>query len=242
MKNLYKALASAAIALLAASCVNEMGNDTADGLFRKYNLSFEGSTKTELSGSGSSRQVKWTSGDELKYYTKDKQSNASTASVTADGSSAFVEIPRGRNDDFINAVYGAGSLTVSSSTSDCMYVGSPAKDDQSYTTFAQAHLCAAFSSDLENPDLRFHNAVAILKFTSAASISKVVLSGNNGEIINGGSNGSLKITYSGGAISAAPASTGGTSVTVTTAGQESDFFIAILPVNQSQTDARGSRP
>ena len=234
MKNLYKALATAAIALLAASCVNEMGNDTTDGMFRKYNLSFENGTKTELSGTGSTRQVKWTDGDGIKYYTKDKQSSASTASVTSDGSNAFVEIPRGRNDDFINAVYGAGSLTASSSTSDCMYVESLAKSDQSYTTFAQAHLCAAFSSDLEDPNLRFHNAVAILKFTSAASISKVVFSGNKGEVITGGSNGSLKITYSDGAISAAPASTGGTSVTVTTAGQESDFYIAILPVNFSE--------
>ncbi len=234
MKNLYKALASAAIALLAASCVNEMGNDTTDGMFRKYNLSFEGSTKTELSGTGSTRQVKWTDGDEIKYYTVDKQPNVSTASVTVDGGNAFVEIPRGRNDDFINAVYGAGSLTASSSTSDCMYVASPAKSDQSYTTFAQAHLCAAFSSDLEDPNLRFHNAVAILKITSASAISKVVFSGNKGEVITGGSNGSLKITYSGGAISAVPASSGGTSVTVTTGGQESDFYIAILPVNFSE--------
>lgn len=233
MKNLYKALASAAIVLLAASCVNEMGNDTTDGLFRKYNLSFEGSTKTELSGTCSTRQVKWTDGDEIKYYTKDKQSSASTASVSADGSTAWVEIPRGRNDDFINAVYGAGSLNASSSTSDCIYVESPAKDSQSYTTFAQAHLCAAFSSDLEDPNLRFHNAVAVLKITSAASISKVVFSGNKGEVITGGSNGSLKLTYSGGAVSAEPSSTGGTSVTVQTGGAESDFYIAILPVNFS---------
>ena len=234
MKNLYKAFASAAVALLAVSCVNEMANDTPDGLFRKYNLSFDDGTKTELSGSGSTRQVKWTDGDEIKYYTVDKQPNVSTASVTVDGGNAFVEIPRGRNDDFINTVYGAGSLTVSSSTYDCMYVASPAKSDQSYTTFAQAHLCAAFSSDLEDPNLRFHNAVAILKFTSAASISKVVFSGNKGEVITGGSNGSLKISYSGGAVSAEPSSTGGTSVTVTTGGQESDFYIAILPVNFSK--------
>ena len=234
MKNLYKAFASAAVALLAVSCVNEMANDTTDGLFRKYNLSFDDGTKTELSGSGSTRQVKWNEGDEIKYYTKDKQSSVSTASVSLAGSTAFVEIPRGRSDDFINAVYGAGSLTGSSSTADCMYVTSPAKSDQSYTTFAQAHLCAAFSSDLEDPNLRFHNAVAILKFTFAASISKVVFSGNNGEVITGGSNGSLKISYSGGAVSAEPSSTGGTSVTVTTGGQESDFYIAILPVNFSK--------
>ena len=234
MKNLYKAFASAAVALLAVSCVNEMANDTPDGLFRKYNLSFDDGTKTELSGTGSTRQVKWNEGDEIKYYTKDKQSSVSTASVSLAGSTAFVEIPRGRSDDFINAVYGAGSLTGSSSTADCMYVTSPAKSDQSYTTFAQAHLCAAFSSDLEDPNLRFHNAVAILKFTSAASISKVVFSGNNGEVITGGSNGSLKISYSGGAVSAEPSSTGGTSVTVTTGGQESDFYIAILPVNFSK--------
>ena len=234
MKNLYKAFASAAVALLAVSCVNEMANDTPDGLFRKYNLSFDDGTKTELSGSGSTRQVKWNEGDEIKYYTKDKQSSVSTASVSLAGSTAFVEIPRGRSDDFINAVYGAGSLTGSSSTADCMYVTSPAKNAQSYTSFAQAHLCAAFSADLEDPDLKFHNAVSILKFTSATSISKVVFSGNNGEVITGGSNGSLKISYSGGAISAEPSSTGGTSVTVTTGGQESDFYIAILPVNFSE--------
>ncbi|MBP5560153.1 MAG: Ig-like domain-containing protein [Bacteroidales bacterium] len=234
MKNLYKALASAAIALLAVSCVNETGNDTTYGLLRKYNLSFEGSTKTELSGTGSTRQVKWTDGDEIQYYTKNNLSGASSASVTVNGSSAFVEIPRGRNDDFINAVYGAGSLTSSSSTFDCMYVASPAKNDQSYTTFAQAHLCAAFSSDIEDPNLRFHNAVAILKITSAAAISKVVFSGNKGEVITGGSNGSLKISYSGGAVSAAPASTGGTSVTIATGGRESDFYIAILPVSFSE--------
>ena len=234
MKNLYKAFASAAVALLAVSCVNEMANGTPDGLFRKYNLSFDDGTKTELSGTGSTRQVKWNEGDEIKYYTKDKQSSVSTASVSLAGSTAFVEIPRGRSDDFINAVYGAGSLTGSSSTADCMYVTSPAKNAQSYTSFAQAHLCAAFSADLEDPDLKFHNAVSILKFTSAASISKVVFSGNNGEVITGGSNGSLKISYSGGAVSAEPSSTGGTSVTVTTGGQESDFYIAILPVNFSK--------
>lgn len=88
--------------------------------------------------------------------------------------------------------------------------------------------------DLEDPNLKFHNAVSILKFTSAASISKVVFSGNNGEVITGGSNGSLKISYSGGAVSAEPSSNGGTSVTVTTGGQESDFYIAILPVNFSE--------
>ncbi len=233
MKNLYKALVSVTIVLLAASCVNETGNDTTDGHFRKYNLSFDGSTKTEFSGIGSTRQVKWTDGDEIKYYTKKNLSSVSTATVTVDGSSAYVKIPRGRNDDFINAVYGAGSLTTSSSTSDCMFVSSPAKNDQSYTTFAQAHLCAAFSSDIEAPNLHFHNAVAILKITSAAAVSKVVFSGNNGEVISGGSNGDLKITYSGGTISATPASTGGTSVTVSTGGQESDFYIAILPVNFS---------
>ena len=40
--------------------------------------------------------------------------------------------------------------------------------------------------------------------------------------------------YNGGAVSAEPSSTGGTSVTVTTGGQESDFYIAILPVNFSK--------
>ncbi|MBR5042405.1 MAG: Ig-like domain-containing protein [Bacteroidales bacterium] len=227
---MFRIIAPIAIIALAASCSREIQSDSVSDVFRRYNISIDESTKTELSGTGSKRQVNWSAGDEIKYYTKTGQSSAASAGVTIDGSSAWVEIPRGRNDELINAVYGASQLKSGTSTESVMYVSSPVKNEQSYTSFAQAHLCAAFSDDIDNPELKFHNAAAVLKFTPTAAIHKVVFHGNNNEIITGGSNGDLKISYSGGALATEAASTGGTSITVQTNGADKDFYIAVLPV------------
>ena len=231
MKRLFKLLALAIFVVVAASCAKEIQSDSVSDLFRRYDLSFSEPTKTELSGTGSKRSVSWNEGDGIKYYTQPNQSNAAAASVSLSGDKAYVTIPRGRSDEFINAVYGAAQLKSSTSIADCMYVSSPVKSNQSYTSFAEAHVCAAFSDDIENPNLQFHNAAAVLKFTSAASVHKVVFSGNNGEIVSAGTNGDLKISYADGRLSVASASTGGTSVTVATNGVESDFYIAVLPVS-----------
>ena len=230
MKQFYKAFFAAAAVLLAVSCVNELGNDTLDTPFRKYSLSFEGDTKTELSGSGVKRKVNWNDGDEIRFFTEPNQTNPASASVNTDGDNAYVTIPRGRADEFINAVYGASQLNSGSSSENTIYVTSPVKNDQNYTSFSQVHLCAAFSDDIENPYLTFHNATAILKFTSSAKVSKIVFYGNNYETITGGGNGGLKITHSGGTLTVAPTSSSGTSVTVQTNGQATDFYMAILPV------------
>ncbi len=229
MKQLTKAIVLMA---LAVSCAKEIGREsTFDASTRRYNLSFAESTKTELSGTGSTRQVKWNSGDAIKYYTEPGQASPASTTVALEGSNAYVTIPRGRTDEFINAVYGASQLNSGSSTESVMYVTSPVKNEQSYTRFSEAHICAAFSNDLENPNLQFHNAASILKFTSASSVHKVVFSGNDGEIITAGSKGDLKITFSGGTLTTTAASTGGSSVTIATNGAESDFYIAIIPVS-----------
>ena len=231
MKNLVKTIVLVA---LAASCAKETGIESIpDAATRRYNLSFAESTKTELSGTGSTRQVNWNSGDAIKYYTEPGQANAASANVALKGNNAYIDIQPGRADVLINAVYGATQLSSGSSTENTMYVNSPVKNNQSYTSFSQAHICAAFSDDIENPNLTFHNAAAILKFTSAATIHKIVFRGNNDEVITAGSNGSLKITHSSGALTVEPAQNGGTSVTVQTNGAESDFYIAVLPVNFS---------
>ena len=230
MKNLIKTILLIA---LAVSCVKETGSESIPEASRRYILSFDPITKTELSGSGSKRQVKWTDGDAIKYYTESNQSAPATATVNIDGDNASITIPRGRADEFINAVYGALQLNSSSSTEGIMYVSSPVKNNQTYTSFSQAHLCAAFSGDIENPSLTFHNAAAIVKFSSSSKISKIVFYGNNGETITGGYNGDLKITNAGGSLTVEASSSGGKSVTVQTGGQESDFYIAILPVNFS---------
>ncbi len=232
MKNLYKALASATLILLAVSCVKETGTETIpSGPVRIYNLTFAGSTRTELSGTGSTRQVSWNEGDVVQYYTSSGQSSPGSATVRMEGEKATIETPRSGTDAFITAVYGASRLNSASSTGSEMYVSSPVKDAQSYTSFPQAHLCAAFSDDVENLNLSFHNAAAIVKLTSAVTVSKIVFRGNGGEVITGGEDGELKISCTGGKITTEAASAGGTSVTVQTEGAESDFYIAILPVN-----------
>ena len=231
MKKIFKTIFLVA---LAVSCAKEPGTESVSNLTtRRYSLTFDEPTRTDLSGTGSSRQVKWSEGDAIKYYTEPGQSSPTSATVALDGANAYIDIQPGRADVLINAVYGATQLTSSSSTENTMFVNSPVKNNQSYTAFSQAHLCAAFSDDIENPNLTFHNAAAILKFTSAASVSKIVFHGNNDEVITGGSNGSLKITHSGGALTVEPSSTGGTSVTVQTGGAASDFYIAIIPVSFS---------
>lgn len=235
MKNLYITLSAAALILAAASCVKDTNTETVLDNARRYVLSFAPFTKTEISGTVTSRSVSWSEGDVVRYYTESNQSSPAEATVSLSGDKAYVSIPRGRTDEFINAVYGATQLKSSSSTDNCMYVTSPVKSDQRYTTFAEAHVCAAFSSDLEDPNLRFHNAVCIIHFTSVADVHKVVFSGNNGEIINGGSTGDLKITHSVGAITVESAASGSnatnqTTVTIATNGEEAEFFFAILPV------------
>jgi len=233
MKKLTILLSAASLMLAAASCVKETDTETVLDITCRYELSFEAPTKTGISGSGASRSVSWNEGDIIRYYTESNQSSPVEATVSLSGDKAFVTIPRGRTDEFINAVYGAAQLQSSSSTDNCMFVSSPVKSKQRYTTFAQAHLCAAFSDDLENPSLRFHNTACIVHFTSAADVHKVVFSGNNGEIINAGSSGDLKITYSGTALTVEPTASDAsnqTSVTIETDGEELDFYFAILPV------------
>lgn len=234
MKNLLRVILPAALITMAVSCAKEINPDYPhSAVTRKYNLTFEDLTKTTMSGSGDTRQIDWTDGDAIKYYTQASQPSASNATVTVDGSGASTEIAIGPSSEFINAVYGASSLNSSSSSETILYINSPVKNSQDYTSFSQAHVCAAFCNDVNATDLQFHNAAPILKFTSASSIHKVVFYGNNGEVITGGADGALKITYSAGALSTKAATTGGTSVTVATGGADSDFYIAILPVEFS---------
>lgn len=230
MKTPFTIIVPAALAIIAASCTQEINTEPIHANVRRYSLTIDQTTKTELSGTSSKRHVNWTDGDAIEYYTESGQSSAVIAAVSIDGSNAYVEIPRGRTDEFINAVYGATQLKSTSSTENTMYVSSPVKDNQHYTSFAQAHLCAAFSDDLEHPNLKFHNAASVLGFTSTSAIKKIIFYGNNNEVITGGSNGDLKISYSGGVLTTAVSSNGGTSVTVQTNGADSDFYIAILPV------------
>ena len=235
MKNLYRILAAAAALTLSASCIQEAGTEFTDDCVRRYELSFETLTRTDISGTGTSRKVSWSEGDIVNYYTKSGQSSPAEASVSLSGGKAFVTVPRGRADEFINVVYGATQLNSSSSTDNCIYIDSPVRSNQRYTSFAEAHVCAAFSDDIEEPTLRFRNAACIIRFTSAADVHKLVFSGNGGEIITAGSNGELKITCgSGGALAVEPASDGQTSVTVATDGEEADFYFAILPVRFSE--------
>ena len=231
MKKIIIILGAAVLSTMAASCVKEIGQDKEIAGMYRYNLTFEEETRTNLAGSGSKRSVSWADGDQIKYYTESSQSSPVTTTVNLDGSGAYISIPRGRTDEFVNAVYGAAQLKSDTSTDHVMYISSPIKGDQRYITFEEAHVCAAFSSDIESPEIRFHNAACIVHFVSAADVYKVIFSGNNDEIINAGNNGDLKITSeSSGNLTVEPVSSGGTSISIVTNGEVSDFYFAMLPV------------
>ena len=232
MKTPFRLILPAALIVLAASCAKERIPESA--VTRKFNLCIDESTRTAMSGAGDTRHIDWTDGDVLKFYTQAGQPAASSATVTVDGSGASTEIAIGPSSEFINAVYGASSLSSGSSSESILYVNSPVKALQSYTSFSQAHVCAAFCNDVDATELRFRNAAPVLTFTSASSIQKVVFYGNNGEVITGGEDGALKITYAAGSISTEAATSGGTTITVATGGTSSVFYIAVLPVEFSR--------
>ena len=230
MRNLFKVFISAMLLALAISCAMESDPEIVSENVRRYIASFEESTKTGFSVNGGKCRVSWTEGDELYCYTQVGQANATETKISIEGYNAVFEVSRGQADQFINAVYGASVLSSSTSSETVMYVNSPVTGDQNYTSFAQAHVCAAFSDDVENPHLRFHNAASVLTFTGAAPVVRVVIHGNNNETITCGSNGAMMVMYEGGAVSSYPAKEGGTSISVSTNGAESDFYVAILPV------------
>ena len=230
MKHFAQIIVAAALTVFAAACTQETNTDIATAGFRKYSLSFAESTRTSLSGTGSTRQASWNAGDEILYYTAPYQSDAEIATVEKDGSSAHMVVPVSNATEFINAVYGAGELKSISSTGSYMYVTSPVTDSQNSTSFGQAHICAAFSADPEAKTLQFHNAAAILTFKGGESVYRVEFHGNGGEVITAGNDGALVISQDGDGIHVEPESVGGTTVSVQTGGSEDTFYVAILPV------------
>ena len=230
MKRFAQIIVAAALTVFAAACTQETNTDIATAGFRKYSLAFAESTRTSLSGTGSTRQASWNKGDEILYYTAPYQSDAEIATVDKDGSSAHMVVPVSNATEFINAVYGAGELKSISSTGSYMYVTSPVTDSQSSTSFGQAHICAAFSADPEATTLQFHNAAAILTFKGGEAVYRVEFHGNGGEVITAGNDGALVISQDGDGIHVEPESVGGTTVSVQTGGSEDTFYVAILPV------------
>ena len=230
MKKLLSVFVPAFLIMMAVSCSREIITEPVGNGIRIYSLSFDESTKTGISGTGGKRSVNWNEGDPVLYYTKPNQSVPSETAVSLTGDKAYAEISLGAADEFINAVYGATQVNSEGSTSDCMYVNSPVKNSQSYTSFSEAHICAAFSDDIQNSNLRFHNVAAILMFESTSEVHKVVFYGNDGETVSAGDSGDLKIVNVNDGVSAEPATTGGTSITVMTNGAVSEFYMAVLPV------------
>lgn len=236
MTVMRKHLISLAILLIAAaaavSCTTKEENEGPSITEMTYRLSFDPEVKTVLSSPENGKaDVNWADGDRIMYYTG--SGGVKTADVNVDGGSASVTIYLSSPDDnYIYAVYG-GVIDDSGSGADKMRIQSPALDVQSYTSFSDAHACAAFKTDVFDPDMHFLNVTGILRFTSAPGVSKVVIRGNNDETITAGS-GLLDLAYSNGTLLVAAPSQGSKTVTVITSGQSRDFFVSILPVNFKQ--------
>ena len=65
MKNIFKTIVLVA---LAVSCAKEIGTESIPGsTTRRYNIAFAESTKTELNGTGNTRNVTWKLGGEIQY-------------------------------------------------------------------------------------------------------------------------------------------------------------------------------
>ena len=207
-----------------ASCGIKEENEYCESSVRRYQLTLEPGAKTALSGSGSERSVSWNDGDVVMYYTARGENNSAT--VTIEGGEAYVNLDLGPlRDQFLNAIYGAGTISLEESSESCIVATTPVASRQSNTSFADAHVCAAFHDDITEPHIHFRNVASILQFTSFPGLQTVVFRGNNDEVINGGSFGILKITESG----AEPSEASSKTVTVNTNGQSETFYVSILP-------------
>ncbi len=241
MKEFPRLFLPAALVVLAAACTRDIETEVPvapDGPVRYY-LSMDSATKTEISGEGSTRAVSWKAGDKIYYYTQANQEEPKEAVVATDGTGSYIEIDKlGRQDTFINAVYGvlsADYLYSDESSKTEISVASTAACIQDYNTFASAHFCVAHQPDKTVKSLAFHNLTSLIVFDSDTSVDKVVFTGNGGEsTLNGGQYGDVLVTFANGGYTVVPnpvadAAVDMDKITVNTKGSDGLFYISVLP-------------
>ena len=258
MKKSLKLFASAAAVLLAAGCLGDLQYEDPSNevVTHRFRLSLDVETKTELVGTGKSRQVVWNDGDQLYYFTKIK--DVSQAGVYLQDGIAYVDISlKGNKDYYINAFYSGEAndpdntdfpveIVEQSTNNSPFWVSGVANSRQNYRTFAEAHACAASLYPIyEGAYLNFKSVVSIFKFNvdnatiGTGTLKKVVFSTPTAnQTINGGPYGELSITmehdddgvgHLKSVQSRSDFSEGYDAITVMTNGATGDFYFSVIP-------------
>ena len=235
MKNLFKIIAPAALLVLASACVNDYEYEVPGGKTRTlhYTATFDApSTKTTLSGSGSTRNVAWVVGDQISYLTDEPNATVGTYTIAAntDNTPSYHLTFENISFDalFINAFYGASQVSAINESSFGLRGVVPAQ--QSWTSFAEAHTSAAHEeiTGVDNATMHFQNVVGIMKFTSAPSVYTIEIEGSDGETI-ASRNGSVKVYFTDNVLTNVEAASASNIITVNTEGQSKDFYVAVIP-------------
>ena len=222
MKRLFKYFGIAALSLVAASCVRDIAVEEPANLpaEHRYALSFDVSTKTAFDDSSvGKRRPTWVEGDQIYYYTYQK-ALANTAVTITDGVGYINVTLNGPKDRYLNAFYsGSANAANSDNPIDNQVLGETsfavsgvALDEQCYSSFGEAHACAAHLMNLNHTAIHFHSVVSIFKFIpDDPSVTRVVFSTRNeNKIITGGPYGlvNIEMDSDGNLVSVLPAETG----------------------------------
>ena len=237
-KSLFKA-ASAALALLAVGCVQEVSYEDTPVLRspRQLTDSLEGpSSKTTVSApDGNDKcKVSWESGDVINYVT-DSSQEVSSLEINEAGSSAVISPVVGPNDTFMSAVYGA---EIEEWSADTLRLSGFAPSMQTRKSFAEAHVCVAHTDTLQTTDnLVFQTIAGIVKFKiNRSDVHHVVFQAakdgqGNRKVISGDGSVSVKFNAQTGEPVTKYLGTHGTTITIITEGCSSsdEFYICLLP-------------
>lgn len=126
---------------------------------REFVATLEGETKTSLHGEN---KVQWSAGDTIKYYTRDN-GPVRTFIVPADCAAVTIPVELGRDDRYIVAIHGSGTLSKTHSASETAFRNAMTCIQDG--GFGESHTAEAYTDDLESGRLVFHNSTAMLKFS-----------------------------------------------------------------------------
>ncbi len=232
--SLLKTAPFAVLLLLAASCVRDIDHEAAPAgrTVRTIIASIESpSSRTTISDpEGGVCKVSWESGKDIIRYVSNSSESEATLTVSESGSSALIAPETGPNDTWLTAVYGASGITDWSA--DSLTITGVVPSDQTFKSFAEAHVCVAHTDTLQTTgEINFYNLAGIVRFKlPRTDIDHVVFYGN-GEVISG--DGLVRVGFDPetGIPEARYQGIHGTTITINTAGNSADdyFYISMLP-------------
>ena len=244
MKRVTVKLASLALVLLVAGCVNELDEQlrprSGSATWNFIATSETSATRVALeTPSNGSASVLWENGDDIQYVTASKDEPASYGIDGLDSPSEFapITLEGDESDTWITAVCGDGvSIVDEGWAENTLTLTGVVSPEQHFTDFSQVHVGVAHAvkdsqTNAFPTDLVFYNLLGLVKFSmNLDGVAKVVFAAKETDIDICGE-GSVDISFNSttGEPSISGYGKGDNSITVYPAAGEKSFYVAMLP-------------